>query len=317
MIRSAGLVALSHRRAVFHQGRRQKILARSLQVAVASFVDRPYGKCWIQHVYVTRTIGGARVGERVDLAELRAPHERCSDCPIRHRAVCSYSTPSLLSELDAAKFYKDFAPGQEIIGEGEPCESLGSVVEGVVALHRTLEDGRRQTVGLLFPADFVGRPLRRIAPYDAIAVTPVRMCMFHRKRFEDILSRNPVLERRLLEMTLDELDAARNWMLLLGRKNAIEKLASFLMTLAHRAAMLGGKEFEDGLAVSLPLTREAIAEYLGLTIETVSRQFGVLKRNSVIQLPDPRVTVIEDLRALMHLAGEDPDQEFSPADLHR
>jgi len=252
------------------------------------------------------------VGETTNLAELRFSHDRCVDCPIRNRAVCSYSSPRQLAELDAAKFYRDYEPGQEIIGEGEPCDAVGSVVEGVVALHRTMEDGRRQTVGLLFPSDFVGRPLRTVAPYDAIALTPVRMCLFHRKRFEEILQHNPSLERRLLEMTLDELDAARDWMVLLGRKTAIEKLASFLLILAHRTATLDNQPFDDGIAITLPLTREAIAEYLGLTIETVSRQFGVLKRNGVISLPDPRITVIEDLRALFYLAGEDPDQEFEP-----
>ena len=164
--------------------------------------------------------------------------ERCSTCPIRHRAVCSQSTPDELVELDAAKYYQDYDAGQEIVGEGEPTKALGSVVTGVVALHKTLEDGRRQMVGLLFPSDFIGRPLRPLAPYDAIAVTPVKMCMFHRGQFERLLAKSSNLERRLLEMTLDELDAARDWMVLLGRKTARERLASFLMIVARRQAVL-------------------------------------------------------------------------------
>ncbi len=204
--------------------------------------------------------------------------ERCGACPIRHRAVCSYCGPAELAELDQAKFYREYAPGQEIVGEGEATRTLGSVVTGVVALHKSLEDGRRQIVGLLFPSDFIGRPLRPVAPYEAVAVTDVRMCLFRRSQFEDILTRNPSVERRLLEMMLDELDAARDWMLLLGRKSAREKVASFLMILARRAAALEKRQVRDRAAFAIPLSREAIAEYLGLTIETVSRQLTALRK---------------------------------------
>ena len=163
------------------------------------------------------------------MANLHAPPdlssvpEKCASCPIRHQAVCSYSSPSELLKLDAAKFYRDYRAGQTIVSEGQATKSLGSLVTGVVSLHKTMEDGRRQMVGLLFPSDFIGRALRPIAHYDAIAVTDVKMCLFHRSQFEKILSESQPLERRLLEMTLDELDAARDWMLLLGRKTATEK----------------------------------------------------------------------------------------------
>ena len=133
------------------------------------------------------------------------------------------------------------------------------------------------------------------------------MCLFRRKQFEAILSHNSSLERRLLEMTLDELDAAREWMLLLGRKTAREKLASFLFILARRAALLDKVALADGLHVEIPLTREAIAEYLGLTIETVSRQFTSLRKDGIIALPDKRSVVIERLRALSEEAGQEDD----------
>lgn len=230
--------------------------------------------------------------------------ERCSGCPIRHRAVCSYSSPAELVQLDDAKYYRDFAPGQEIIGEAEPMSFVGSVVSGVVALHKTLEDGRRQMVGLLFASDFIGRPMRVVAPYEAVAVSDVRMCLFQRSKFEGIMSSSQSLERRLLEMTLDELDAAREWMVLLGRKTARERVASFLMILAKRTSMLAKQPLADGIGVELPLTREAIAEYLGLTIETVSRQFTVMRKEGLIDLVDRRSFVISDLEALAELAGQ-------------
>lgn len=226
---------------------------------------------------------------------------RCDACPIRNRAVCSYSTPEQLVELDHIKFYRDYPPGAEIVGEGEPITALGSIVSGVVALQRTLEDGRRQVVGLLLPSDFIGRPLRDEAPYSAVAVEPVRMCLFDKRRFEELLVTNPSLERKLLEMMLDELDSAREWMVLLGRKTAREKLASFLTMLSRR---LGA----GGATLRLPLSREAISEYLGLTIETVSRQFTQLRKDGVIELPDSRSVRILDRRALAELSGDsDPD----------
>ena len=243
--------------------------------------------------------------DMLNIPDLNAPYERCGTCPIRHRAVCSYSKPSELVELDAIKFYRDFEPGQEIVGEGERIKSLGSIVSGVVALQKTLEDGRRQMVGLLFASDFIGRPLRPEAPYDAIAITPVRMCLFQRSAFEDVLTRNTSLERRLLEMTLDELDAARDWMLLLGRKTAQEKLASFLLILARREALLAKHEVGVGESYAIPLTREQIAEFLGLTIETVSRQFTSLRKKGLIELPDKRSFIMRDMTGMSDLAGEE------------
>ena len=245
--------------------------------------------------------------------DLTGSVEKCATCPIRHRAICSYSSPSELAALDAAKFYRNYDPGQTIVAEGEPTQAIGSIVSGVEALHKTLEDGRRQMVGLLFASDFIGRPLKPIATYEAVAVTTVRMCLFHRTQFEQILTSSVTLERRLLEMTLNELDAARDWMLLLGRKNARERLASFLMILAQRQANLNKAVMQDGLIVPIPLTREAIAEFLGLTIETVSRQFTALRKAGIIELPDRRSFILENVDEMRRMAGDDYSDEASSA----
>jgi len=245
--------------------------------------------------------------QKLNLRNPKGLQDRCADCTIRHRAVCSYCAPDELAQLDAVKFYRSFVPGQEIVAAGEETDFLGSVVDGVVALSKTMPDGRRQTVGLMFPSDFVGRPMRAIAPYDAVAVTPVRLCLFARSRFERILRNSSALEKRLLEMTLDELDSARDWLLLLGRKTAQEKIATFLTILARRAAALENKLPGDGLSFELPLTREAIADYLGLTIETVSRQITGLRKAGVIELADARSIRVPNYLTLLDVAGEDAD----------
>jgi CRP/FNR family transcriptional regulator len=184
---------------------------------------------------------------------------------------------------------------------------VASVVSGIATLTQTMEDGRTQMVGLLLPSDFVGRPGRTTAAYDVVAVSDMLMCCFRRKPFEDLMSVTPHIGQRLLEMTLDELDAAREWMLVLGRKNAREKIASLLTIIARRDATLNLRKAEGSLVFDLPLTREAMADYLGLTLETVSRQISALRRDGVIELKGKRHVTVPDFDRLVEEAGDDSD----------
>ena len=233
--------------------------------------------------------------------------ERCGDCPIRYRAVCAHCEADELALLEGMKLYRSFEPGQPIVWEGERMDFVGSVVTGVATLTQTLEDGRTQMVGLLLPSDFLGRPSRDMAPYNAIAATRVVLCCFRRKPFEQMMQNTPHVAHRLLEMTLDELDAAREWMLLLGRKTAREKIASFLTLLARREAALHKRHPGGRMQIDLPLTREAMADYLGLTLETVSRQISTLKREGVVELAGKRAIVLTDFDRLAEESGDDAD----------
>lgn len=231
----------------------------------------------------------------------------CGDCPIRHRAVCSRCEPDELSYLETIKSYKTFAPGETIIWAGSELNFVGSVVSGVASVSQTMEDGRRQMVGLLLPSDFVGRPGRRTTPYDIVAATEVLLCRFDRSAFETLLGKSPTISNRLLEMMLDELDAAREWMLLLGRKTAREKIASLMAIFARRDANLRQARVSGKLVFDLPLTREEMADYLGLTLETVSRQISALKRDGIIQLEGKRSVTIPDFARLLDETGDDTD----------
>ena len=190
---------------------------------------------------------------------------------------------------------------------GDQMDFLGSVVEGIATLNQTMEDGRTQMVGLLLPSDFVGRPGRGTAAYDTVAATKLTMCCFRRQPFEELMVRTPHIAQRLLEMTLDELDAAREWMLLLGRKTAREKIASLLAIIARRNATNTAATPTDGARFDLPLTREATADYLGLTLETVSRQISALKRDGVIVLEGKRGILVPDFHRLIEETGDDTD----------
>jgi CRP/FNR family transcriptional regulator, anaerobic regulatory protein len=234
-------------------------------------------------------------------------HVQCGDCPIRHRAVCARCDTEELGRLEEMKYYRSFQAGQAIIWSGDPMEFVGSVVTGIATLTQTMEDGRRQMVGLLLPSDFVGRPGRATAAFDVTATTDLVMCCFRKKPFEDLMSSTPHVAQRLLEMTLDELDAARDWMLLLGRKTAREKIASLISNIARRNAALQLRRVSGALTVDLPLTREEMADYLGLTLETVSRQMSALKRDGVISLEGNRHVTIPDIARLLQEAGDDGD----------
>jgi len=231
----------------------------------------------------------------------------CSDCPIRHSAVCARCDSEELMQLEAIKYYRSFEAGQTIAWAGDELGFVASVVRGVAKLSQTLEDGRTQMLGLLLPSDFIGRPGRLRTAYDVTAVSDITLCCFRRKPFEALLASTPHISERLLTMTLDELDAAREWMLILGRKTAREKIASLLTIIARREATIGLNRVRGPVVIDLPLTREAMADYLGLTLETVSRQMSALKGENIIVLDGKRRVQVPDIRRLLQETGDDVD----------
>ena len=229
--------------------------------------------------------------------------KRCDTCPIRHRAVCATCDPDELGLLEEIKYYRSFEAGQPIVFSGDRLEFVASVVSGAATIERLMEDGRKQMLGLLLPSDFIGRPGRENAVYDVSAITDVTLCCFRRSKFEHLIETTPHIAQRLLTISLDELDAARDWMLLLGRKTAREKIATFLMMIVRRTTEPSHVRLGPVTQIELPLTREAMADYLGLTIETVSRQFSALRKEGLIALEGNRVVNIPNIGLLQIEAG--------------
>lgn len=228
----------------------------------------------------------------------------CESCPIRHRAVCASCDQNEFAILESIKFYRTYEARQAIMWSGDRMEFVASIVSGIASIEHLTKDGRKQMLGLLMPSDFIGRPGRDTALYDVTAVTEVTLCCFRRKQFEDLVESTPHIAQRMLEMALDELDAVRDWMFLLGRKTAREKIASFLMMIHRRTEAPGFVLPSDQQVINLPLTREAMSDYLGLTLETVSRQFSKLKSDGVIQLDGKRRVIIPDVTLLADEAGD-------------
>jgi len=229
----------------------------------------------------------------------------CDQCLVRNRAICAALDKTEITALNAIGRRRNLVAGESLIWEGEDSLLVANVIEGVLKLSSGTEDGREQIVGVVYPSDFIGRPFGGTTNHGVTALTDARVCVFSRADFDAFAREHPDLEHKLLQRTLTELDRTRRWMLLLGRKSASEKVASFLLELSDRLAPAGCEDGNDPRAsrLTLPFSRQQIADVLGLTIETVSRQFTRLKGDGVIDLPSRREVVIVDRGALMAEAG--------------
>ena len=209
----------------------------------------------------------------------RAP-DACDHCAARPFSICHVLPHPELARVADCSTVRPYAQHEDLVHEGDPAEFAFNITEGVVMLFRLLPDSRRQVLGFLFKGDFLG--LTSGATYDlgAQALTPVKVCRFPRAAFRHLLLETPMLEEELLARASDELLAARAHLTLLGRKTAMERVASFLLHLADRQARLDGSAEN----VDLPMTRIDMADYLGLTPETVSRCLSLLRRLKAIEI---------------------------------
>jgi CRP/FNR family transcriptional regulator len=228
----------------------------------------------------------------------------CSSCPVRHQAICADLEPDELRELRAIGRHKRLPKGKSLLWEGDASVMVANVLEGDLALTHGTLDGREQIVGVASASDFTGRPFGPTTPYGARALSDVQVCAFPRDGFDAFALRHPKFAQRLLERTLRQLDRTRRWMTLLGRKDADERLASFLLDINKASNERSGRVDEEiDPRIELPFSRQQIADVLGLTIETVSRHFTRLRKDGVIHLPSRRAVIIRDRAALEALAN--------------
>jgi CRP/FNR family transcriptional regulator len=225
----------------------------------------------------------------------------CSLCAARHLSVCNVLAEDGLRRLNSISDHQDFGAGEILVREGDPATNLFNITSGAVRVYKLLPDGRRQIVGFLFSGDFLGLATGDRYAFSAEALSTGSACRFQKKSYRKMLVEQPDLETALLDRASHELQAAHNQMLLLGRKTAVERLASFLADLAARDRRAGG----GGRIIQLPMTRAEIADYLGLTTETVSRVTSRLKTRGVIRLLSLHSLSIEKPAELAELAGLD------------
>ena len=223
----------------------------------------------------------------------------CFECAVRLQAICGILESDELKEFRRSGTTVRHQAGDAIFFEGDPAASVYNLTSGTLRLSKLLPDGRRQIAGFIFPGDFLGITMEEEHAFTAEAVGPSELCRFPRARFEGFVDAHPHLERRLYALAAHELAAARQQVLLLGRKTAAERVASFLLMLAARDGQAPGAAEGE---VVLPMSRSDIADYLGLRIETVSRELSALKAARLIQLTSAQTVRLLDQARLEALA---------------
>ena len=223
----------------------------------------------------------------------------CQGCEVRDKAVCGVLDCDRLEEFRNLGWTLKLAPGQALFHEGDPATRVFTLTRGTLKLYKLLADGRRQVTGFLHPGDFLGISVDDEHAFSAEALEPSQLCWFPRARFDDFVEDQPKMERELYRMAAHELAAAQQQFVLLGRKTASERLASFLLLLADWTSAAEGKK---SAMVRLPMSRSDIADYLGLTKETVSRVISALKRDRIIRLESLEMIRILDRGGLEQLS---------------
>lgn len=203
---------------------------------------------------------------------------RCAVCGARGIAVCGSMTPPELVTFGQEMQQINLDAGQPLIDEGESDDYIFSVVSGCLKSYKTMPDGRRQVTGFMFAGDFLGLTKSDHYPSSVEAVSPAVLCRMERRKLDHFTECIDNLEHRLHDLTGEALADSQGQMLLLGRKTAAERLATFLLKLAARAKMRGRPDNP----VAVPMSREDIADFLGLTTETVSRTFTKLRKAGLI-----------------------------------
>jgi CRP/FNR family transcriptional regulator len=195
-------------------------------------------------------------------------------------------------------FEKKYTDKENIFLQNDPSTHLFNVTEGNVKIYQLLDDGRIQIIGFLYPGDFFGTYKNNKYNYSAEAIGDLRTCVFDQKILDKYMDQNPVLAKELINQTSFELTLAQDRMTVMGRLNAIEKIANFLLNISNQRKRIGW----PSNPISLSMTRQDIADYLGLTIETVSREISKLKSSNVIKIISSKQLFINDFEKLSQIS---------------
>lgn len=206
--------------------------------------------------------------------------------------------PNTLNDLANVNSQEmNFEPEESLFFEGDDADYIYEVVEGVVRSSKVLMDGRRQVLNFCYPGEMIGISHDRRYHCDCDAVSRVKVRLYRRNTSHGDVAKDPEFYARLLKNAAAEVNSMQEHFLMLGRKTAMEKLASFLVAVMNRQEHRRGQPIE----LELPMKRSDIADFLGMTIETVSRNLTKLRKLKVIELPNThtvRICRAEELRSL-------------------
>jgi len=230
----------------------------------------------------------------------------CASCPVRDRAACSVLSEDERTALSAAGRTRNLKRGETLFFAGDEETSCASLIKGALKVTSTTRDGEERILALVHPAGFVGEMFQPFAQYDVVALTDTQLCTFARVDMEAAINRYPILAQALLRRSQEDLHSARHLLELTGKHGAEEKVASLIMALAQAASdspCHPARQFE------LPLTRGEMANMLGLTIETISRQLSKLEKAGAIKRKGARGIELTNRAALQISSGEEASSD--------
>lgn len=218
----------------------------------------------------------------------------CSRCVARAATLCASLSDADMHRLYALASDRRFRPGDLMFHQEQPADHVFSLRSGYGTIFRLTADGKRQVLSFLFPGDFLGFTSEDRFHYAAAAISKVEACRFERASLEGLIREFPEMDRKLRFTLTRAMDASFELLFSLGRKDAVQKVASLIWYVGYRQRKSGLRENP----VHLPMRRADIADFMGLTTETVSRAFTVLRQMGVIRLPDINDVEIIDMARL-------------------
>jgi CRP/FNR family transcriptional regulator, anaerobic regulatory protein len=218
----------------------------------------------------------------------------CLECPARTTTLCSGLDADDIHRLYELATETRHGPGAIVVSEESPADFVLNLRAGHALVSRLSEDGKRQILAFMFPGDFFGLTSEDNYHYSVTALSDIRMCRFERSRVEGLMLEYPQMERKFRFLLTRLLDSANELIFSLGRKTALQKVASFVWYISYRNRKLG----QPGSRIQLPMHRADIADFMGITIETVSRSLTHLKKLGLIRLPQTDIIEILDPGAL-------------------
>lgn len=230
---------------------------------------------------------------------------KCDSCVILNHSLCTAGSAEAMVQLNRISHRRTYPRGSIIQAQGEPVDLVGNVVEGVVKLSSMSVDGDSHVVGLLFPSDFFGRLFSDESRFSFEAATDVTLCAINRLALERFLADHPVVEHEMHKAKLDELDAVREWAAIINGHTTMQRVSTLIYVFSRRSENQFPKRgANEPPVIHVPLGRRDIADFLGTTPETLSRNIQTLSRSGIIRIIDSKHFELLDVSELIRCSGE-------------
>jgi CRP/FNR family transcriptional regulator len=222
----------------------------------------------------------------------------CASCGSRVTGLCRPLDAAALDDLLAETDHFLVPARATLFREGDRANHVFTLMQGTAKLTRLLADGREQVLGFRFSGDIMGYAATDTYPFAAQTLTPAKVCRLDRGRFDALMRRLPGLERRFLDLCVQELSQTQDQLVSVGRRTAEARFAGFLLHLDEASRQRN----QPGRVLDMPMTRADIADFLGLTLETVSRSFTAFRRRGWLREPSHGRLELLQPEALRELA---------------